>query len=154
MHCTCRNQCSQGLARPPNMRGQKFNVDPWMTDRGDRARGIGSGRPPARPNRQAVELAAATEASALRELYQLDLRGDRNNVVYDALYQMDVAAYRRVDPAGVAVGARPRQGPVYGRCSHQWRRYLAEHSPRPGTDPCPGRSLIHSLTQHLAQSLS
>ena len=58
---------------------------------------------------------SATDASAPRDLYQLDLRGDRNNVVYDALYQMDVAAYRRVDPAGVAAGARPRQGPVYGR---------------------------------------
>ena len=57
----------------------------------------------------------AHEASVARELYRLDLRGDRNNVAYDGLYQMDVAAYRRVDPAGFAVGARPRQGPVYGR---------------------------------------
>ncbi len=63
--------------------------------------------------------AAATEASGImRDLYRLDLRGDRNNVVYDGLYQMDVAAYRRVDPAGFAIGARPRQGPVYGRFAH------------------------------------
>ena len=58
---------------------------------------------------------ANPDAAALKDLYQVDLRGDRNNVVYDGLYQMDVASYRRTDPAGVAAGARPRQGPVYGR---------------------------------------
>lgn len=31
-----------------------------------------------------------------------------------ALYRANIAAYHRVDPAGVAAGARPRYGPVYG----------------------------------------
>jgi hypothetical protein len=66
--------------------------------------------------RQWAAAASTTpDAAALKDLYQVDLRGDRDNVVYDGLYQMDVAAYRRVDPVGVAAGARPRQGPVYGR---------------------------------------
>lgn len=35
-----------------------------------------------------------------------------------ALYRANIAAYHRVDPAGVAAGARPRYGPVYGpRCA-------------------------------------
>ena len=37
---------------------------------------------------------------------------------YQALYRANIAAYHRVDPAGVAAGARARYGPVYGpRCT-------------------------------------
>ena len=62
-------------------------------------------------------------------LFQLDTRGDRNNVVYDGLYKMDVAAYKRMDPTGAAAGARPRQGLAYARfTSHQ-------HHPLPHSDP-------------------
>ncbi len=81
---------------------------------------------------QWASAAAAAEASVItRDLYRLELRGDRNNVVYDGLYQMDVAAYRRVDPAGFAIGARPRQGPVYGRFA-DGISCIARHRLKPG----------------------
>ncbi|KAK9820400.1 hypothetical protein WJX72_009973 [[Myrmecia] bisecta] len=47
------------------------------------------------------------------EVYFFDTRGDRNNIAYDGLYRMDIAAYQRVDPAGVAAGAAPRYGYAY-----------------------------------------
>ncbi|KAK9818916.1 hypothetical protein WJX81_005554, partial [Elliptochloris bilobata] len=43
-----------------------------------------------------------------------DSRGDRDNLVFQALYRANIAAYHRVDPTGVAAGARPRYGLVYG----------------------------------------
>lgn len=54
-------------------------------------------------------------SASLMPLFEVDARGDRNNVVYEGLYKMDVAAYKRVDPAGAAAGARPRQGFAYAR---------------------------------------
>ena len=50
--------------------------------------------------------AAATDATAKEDLYRIDRSGDRDNVVYDGLYQQDVAAFRRMDPTRVAAGAQ------------------------------------------------
>ena len=49
---------------------------------------------------------AAMDATAKENLYRIDRSGDRDNVVYDGLYQQDVAAFRRMDPTRVAVGAQ------------------------------------------------
>lgn len=43
-----------------------------------------------------------------------DEQGDRNNIVYGALYRMDLAAYLRHDPLRTAAGARPHFGYAYG----------------------------------------
>ena len=40
------------------------------------------------------------------EAYYVDTRGDRDNMVYDGLYQGDVAAYHRLDPLRLAAGTR------------------------------------------------
>ena len=49
---------------------------------------------------------AATDSTAKEDLYRIDRSGDRDNIVYDGLYQQDVAAFRRMDPTRVAAGAQ------------------------------------------------
>lgn len=65
--------------------------------------------------RRAAAQGSATRGSAIsswanldvapEEMYFVDSRGDRNNLVYDGLYRADVAAYHRTDPGGIAKGA-------------------------------------------------
>ena len=51
------------------------------------------------------------------EGYYIDTHGDRDNLAFDALYRLNLAAYSRLDPTGVARGARTRHGFAYGpRC--------------------------------------
>ena len=47
---------------------------------------------------------------APEDMYFLDSRGDRNNLVYHALYRADIAAYHRTDPGGLARGATQHHG--------------------------------------------
>ncbi len=47
---------------------------------------------------------------APEDMYFLDSRGDRNNLVYNGLYRADIAAYHRTDPGGVARGATQHHG--------------------------------------------
>ena len=47
---------------------------------------------------------------APEDMYFLDSRGDRNNLVYNGLYRADIAAYHRTDPGGLARGATQHHG--------------------------------------------
>ncbi len=47
---------------------------------------------------------------APEDMYFLDSRGDRNNLVYNGLYRADIAAYYRTDPSGLARGATQHHG--------------------------------------------
>ncbi|DBB01993.1 TPA: hypothetical protein ACH3X1_000578 [Trebouxia sp. C0004] len=47
---------------------------------------------------------------APEDMYFLDSRGDRNNLVYNGLYRADIAAYHRTDPSGLARGATQHHG--------------------------------------------
>lgn len=60
-------------------------------------------------------VAWAEQAASPEDMYFLDTRGDKNNLVYDALYRADVAAYHRVDPAGIAKGATQHRGRQFAR---------------------------------------
>ena len=52
---------------------------------------------------------------APEDMYFVDSRGDRNNLVYGALYRADVAAYHRTDPCGIAKGATYHGGRHFQR---------------------------------------
>jgi len=52
---------------------------------------------------------------APEDMYFLDSRGDRNNLVYNGLYRADIAAYHRTDPGGLARGATQHHGRQYQR---------------------------------------
>ncbi|KAL3135501.1 hypothetical protein ABBQ38_005981 [Trebouxia sp. C0009 RCD-2024] len=52
---------------------------------------------------------------APEDMYFVDSRGDRNNLVYGGLYRADVAAYHRTDPCGVAKGATHHGGRHFQR---------------------------------------
>lgn len=58
----------------------------------------------------------AEQTLSPEETYFIDTRGDKNNLVYDALYRGDVAAYHRIDPAGFAKGASQHHGRQFARC--------------------------------------
>ena len=70
--------------------------------------------------RKAAEQGHASRGSAVsswadaevapEDMYFLDSRGDRNNLVYDGLYRADIAAYHRTDPGGIARGATQHHG--------------------------------------------
>lgn len=78
--------------------------------------------------RRAAAQGTATRASAYsswanldvapEDMYFLDSRGDRNNLVYGGLYRADVAAYHRADPCGVAKGAMHHGGRHIQRYIH------------------------------------
>ena len=62
----------------------------------------------------AVAAWANTEV-APEDMYFVDSRGDRNNLVYEGLYRADIAAYHRTDPSGVARGATKHHGRQFHR---------------------------------------
>lgn len=88
--------------------------------------------------RRAAAQGTATRGSAFsswanldvapEDMYFLDSRGDRNNLVYAALYRADVAAYHRADPCGIAKGAMHHGG-------RQLQRYMYKLSPAPRPMP-------------------
>ena len=57
----------------------------------------------------------AEQTLAVDDMYFLDTKGDKNNIVYDGLYRADIAAYHRTDPAGIAKGASQHHGRHFAR---------------------------------------
>ena len=66
------------------------------------------------PRAAAVSTWASKELTP-EDMYFVDTRGDRNNLLYSGLYRADIAAYHRMDPSGLAKGAAQHHG-------RQWQR--------------------------------
>jgi hypothetical protein len=46
--------------------------------------------------------------------FYVDTHGDADNLAFEGLYRVNIAAYHRYDPTAFAKGTRPRQGFAYG----------------------------------------
>ncbi len=68
---------------------------------------------PTHTSSHSFHLNTAQGAPKLGDFY-LDTKGDRDNLLYHALYRNDVAVYRRLDP-GLLGGARHRGAHAYSR---------------------------------------
>ena len=49
--------------------------------------------------------------------FYIDTHADKDNLAFEGLYRMNIAAYHRLDPTKVAAGTQPRTGYAYSvRC--------------------------------------
>ena len=50
--------------------------------------------------------------------FYIDTHADKDNLAFEGLYRMNIAAYHRLDPTKVAAGTQPRTGYAYSvRCA-------------------------------------
>ena len=60
-------------------------------------------------------VAWAEQEVSPQDMYYIDTQGDKNNIVYNGLYRGDIAAYHRLDPAGIARGALQHHGRQFAK---------------------------------------